>query len=227
MQGARFAAFALPVLALAGRADAQHAETVLFGEPNAAGLALPAERTAVHPLTAPYYNEDAFVTSDLRFWYVNHQFPGNSILDGGDATVYALQIRAALTESVQFVAYKDGFVDFNTTPIEESGMNDLAAGIKWAFLQDWETDMHAAVGVGYELGIGDEDVLQDDDEVRVWASYNNGMDRWHFGANANLTFPVGSEDALGDSERLSWHLHGDYYLNERSARSSRSTATTP
>ena len=130
MQGARFAAFALPVLALAGRADAQHAETVLFGEPNAAGLALPAERTAVHPLTAPYYNEDAFVTSDLRFWYVNHQFPGNSILDGGDATVYALQIRAALTESVQFVAYKDGFVDFNTTPIEESGMNDLAAGIK-------------------------------------------------------------------------------------------------
>lgn len=45
----------------------QHAETVLFGEPSEAGLALPAERTAVHPISAPYYNEDAFVTTDLRF----------------------------------------------------------------------------------------------------------------------------------------------------------------
>ena len=26
--------------------------------------------------------------------------------------------------------------------------------------------------------------------------------------------PVGSEDALGDSERLSWHLHADYHVNE-------------
>ena len=196
---------------LAPTAAAQHAETVLFGEPNAAGLALPKERIAVHPLTAPYYNEDAFVTSDLRFWYVNHQF--GSTLPDGDASVYALQIRAALTESLQLVAYKDGFVDFSG-PIDESGMNDLAAGLKWAFLQDWENDMHAAVGIGYELGIGDEEVLQDDDEVRLWLSYNNGMDRWHFGANVNFTMGVGSEDALGDSDRLSWHLHADYYLNE-------------
>lgn len=72
---APFAAAVALTGALAGAAQAQHAETVLFGEPNAAGLALPAERVAVHPLTAPYYNEDAFVTSDLRFWYVNHQFP--------------------------------------------------------------------------------------------------------------------------------------------------------
>jgi len=216
-QTLRGATSALPVsllaaLMTASSVRAQHAETVLFGEPNAAGLALPAERTAVHPISAPYYNEDAFVTSDLRLWYVNHQFPGNSLLAGADASVYALQIRAALTESLQLVAYKDGYVDISD-PVDESGMNDLAAGLKWAFLQDWERDMHAAVGIGYELATGDEEVLQDDEEVRAWVSYNNGLDRWHFGANVNFTWAVGDEDALGDSDRLSWHLHADYFVN--------------
>ncbi len=194
-------------------AYAQAAETVLFGDQDAAGLALPDERKAVHPVTSPYYNEDSFVTTDVRAWYVNHQFPGNSPIDGGDATVYAVQIRAALTESLQLVAYKDGFVDLDSGLLDDTGMNDLAAGLKWAFLQNWETDTHAAVGVGYELGIGDEEVLQDDDEVRVWGSFNKGFDRWHLGANVNYTTPVGSEDALGDSDRLSWHLHADYYVN--------------
>ncbi len=144
---------------------------------------------------------------------MNHQFPGNSPIDGGDATVYAVQIRAALTESLQLVAYNDGFVDLDSGLLDDTGMNDLAAGLKWSFLQNWETDTHAAVGVGYELGIGDEEVLQDDDEVRVWGSFNKGFDRWHLGANVNYTTPVGSEDALGDSDRLSWHLHADYYVN--------------
>jgi len=210
----RWAAASLAAAVLTGSAAAQHAETVLFGEPDLAGLELPNERRAVHPVTAPYYNEDAFITTDLRFWYVNHQFPGNSVIGGGDAQVYAVQIRAALTDSVQFVAYKDGYVDFDSGAVEDTGMNDLAAGIKWAFLQDWETDTHAAVGVGYELGIGDKEVLQDDEEFRFWASYNQGYDRWHLGANVNLTFPTGSEDALGDSDRLSWHLHADYRYSE-------------
>ncbi len=198
--------------AIAPLGVAQHTETVFFGEPNAAGLDLPAERQAVHPVTAPYFHEDSFVTTDLRAWYVRHNFPGN--LNGGHATVLAVQARAALTESIQLVAYKDGFVDFSDGLVNDDGMNDLAAGIKWAFLQDWETDTHAAVGAGYELGIGDEEVLQDDDEVRIWGSFNKGFDRLHVGATLNFFMPVGSEDAFGDSDRLSWHLHADYYVNE-------------
>jgi hypothetical protein len=214
----RDVALVLPVsfmvtLLTTGSVQAQHAQTVLMGDPNEAGLALPAERTAVHPISAPYYNEDAFVTTDLRFWYVNHQFPGNSLLAGADASVYALQIRAALTESLQLVAYKDGYVDISD-PVDESGMNDLAAGLKWAFLQNWERDMHAALGAGYEFATGDEEVLQDDEEARLWASFNKGFNRWHFGANANFTWAVGDEDVLGDSDRLSWHLHADYFLTQ-------------
>lgn len=199
---------------LLSSAYSQAAETVLFGEQDREGLALPVERQAVHPITSPYYNEDSFVTTDVRAWYVRHSFPNNSPIAGGSASVYAVQVRAALTESIQLVAYKDGYVNFNSGLIDDNGMNDLAAGIKWAFLQDWETDTHAAVGVGYELGIGDKEVLQEDDEVRIWGSFNKGFERLHLGANVNFTTPVGSEDALGDSDRLSWHLHADYHVNE-------------
>lgn len=44
------------VLTTAATASAQHTNAVLFGEGDAAGLALSAERRAVHPLTAPHYN---------------------------------------------------------------------------------------------------------------------------------------------------------------------------
>jgi len=201
-------------IATAATASAQHTSSVLFGEGAAAGLSLPAERRAVHPITAPYYNEDAFITTDLRAWFVNHQFPGNSPIGGGDADVYALQIRAALTERLQFVAYKDGYVDFDSGAVEDTGWNDVAAGLKWAFLQNWESDLHAAVGVGFEFGVGDEEVLQSDEEVRVWASVNKGFGRFHVGANVNALMAAGSEDALGDSDRLTWHLHADWFATE-------------
>jgi hypothetical protein len=202
---------------LTATASAQHGQTVLFGDPNPDGLAIPAERRFVAPLTSPFYHEDSFIVSDVRAWYLNHSFgtiaPG--VPGGGSVSGYAVQFRVALTESLQFVAYKDGFLDFSDNFDNESGLVDLAAGIKWAFLQDFEKDMHAAVGVGYELGIGDEEVLQDDDEVRLWASFNKGIDRMHFGATANYTAGVGSEDPLGDSDRLFLHGHFDYYVNEQ------------
>lgn len=213
LRSGRRAATFLAAFAAAGAsfASAQHANTVLFGEANPDGLALPAERQAVHPISAPYFHEDSFVTTDLRAWYVRHEF-GSTL--GGRATVAALQVRAALTESIQFVAYKDGLVDFDVPGLDESGLNDLAAGIKWAFLQDWENDTHAAVGIGYELGIGDEDVLQDDDELRLWASFNQGYDRLHLGATANFYTTLGGEANAKDVDRMSFHLHADYHVNE-------------
>lgn len=150
----------------------------------------------------------------MRAWWVRHEFP-DDLVGGGYASALAVQLRLALTESLQFVAYKDGFIDFNA-PLTggADGMIDIGAGIKWAFLQNWETDTHAAVGVGYEFGAGDEDVLQGDDEFRLWASFNKGFDRLHLGATANYTTGVGSEDVLGDSDRLFLHFHSDYYVNE-------------
>ncbi|MBB6428216.1 hypothetical protein [Algisphaera agarilytica] len=204
----------LCVAALTPAAVSQHAGLVLFGDPNPAAAEVEPMRKAVHPVTSPYYHEDSFVTTDVRAWFLYHDFPKSSAIGGGNAKVYALQIRAALTESLQFVAYKDGYTDFDSGLVKDDGWNDLAAGVKWAFLQDFETDMHAAVGLGYQLGIGDDDVLQGDDELRLWASFNKGFEALHLGGTINLLLPTDNEEALGDSDRLTWHLHADYWLCE-------------
>lgn len=211
--------FVRPLLILAATtlampAAAQHAKFVLSGEPNQAGLDLPAERRAVHPITSPYFNEDSFVTSDIRAWFLYHDFADNSALAGGSAKVYAVQVRVALTDQLQFVAYKDGYTALDSGLLDDDGWNDIAAGIKWNFLQDWEKDLHAAVGLGYQIGVGDDEVLQGDQELRLWTSVNKGFAPWHLGATVNLLIPTDGEEALGDSTRLFWHAHADYFVNK-------------
>ena len=205
--GSAIAAFAAP-------AFGQHAGFVLFGDPNPAAAAVTPNRKAVHPITSPYFHEDSFVTTDLRAWFAYHTFPNSIALAGGHAKVYALQVRVALTDQLQLVAYKDGYVDFNTGLIQDDGWNDLAAGLKWNFYQDFENDLHAAAGVGYQFAVGDPSVLQNDQELRLWASVNKGFDNLHLGATVNYLVHTGHEDALGSSDRLFWHLHADYHINE-------------
>jgi hypothetical protein len=206
---------ALGLLALGFSLNAQGG-FVLFGE---SGAELAPEQKAVRPITAPYFHEDAFVTTDLRAWYLSHDFDSDTaaVLGNGSVEVMALQVRVALTKSLQFVAYKEGYTRFDDALAlnNNSGWNDIGAGIKWAFLQDWENQFHMAAGVGYEFGFGDEEVLQDTNELRLWLSANKGFDKLHFGAAVNLIL---SEDdnanAFGNSDMITLHLHADYYLTE-------------
>ena len=195
-------------------ASAQHAGWVLNGDPVLAGLELPTERKHVHPITSPYTHEDSFVTTDVRAWFLYHDFPQGSAIGGGNAKVYAVQIRAAITDTLQLVAYKDGYLDMNSGAVNDKGWNDVAAGLKWNFLQDWDNDLHASVGLGYEIGIGQDKVLQQDDEVRLWGSVDKGFGKLHVGATANLLLAVDGEDAVGDADRLHWHARADYYACE-------------
>ncbi len=204
----------LSCLMIRASADAQHADYVLFSDPNPRAAQVPDEQKHVHPLTSPYYNEDSFVTTDVRVWFLHHDFPKSSAIGGGTAQVYAAQIRVALTEKLQLVAYKDGYIDWDTAAISDSGYNDIAAGLKWNFIQDWDNQFHAAVGVGYELSTGSSSTLNDDDEWRFWASINKGYDRLHLGANVNHHIADDKSDSkgFGNSDTLDWHLHADYYI---------------
>ncbi|MFN4244220.1 MAG: hypothetical protein ACK4PI_13400 [Tepidisphaerales bacterium] len=201
-------------LALPSAAAAQQGSFVLFGKQSEDMLSLSPERRVVHPVTAPYFHEDSFVTTDVRAWYAYHSFPKSIALNGGDAHVYAAQARLALTDRIQFVAYKDGYVDLDSGLIKESGWNDLAAGLKFALYQDWKNDFHISAGVGYQFAVGDAKVLQNDQEARVWASVNKGFGPLHLGATVNYLKHTGSQGPLGASDRIIWHLHADYYVNK-------------
>ncbi len=193
-------------------AMAQHTNFVLFGQPNAAAHESPAEHRFVHPVTAPFEHEDAFVTTDVRAWYLYHDFPSSGSLAGGSGYGLAAQIRLALTDSIQLVAYKDGYLNLDTGLIDADGLVDVGAGLKWNFYQDWENQLHVSVGAGYEFKLGNGKVLNNDDELRLWVSANKGFDRLHLGLNANVFLADEKTNGLGNSDRFSWHLHADYYL---------------
>lgn len=173
----------------------------------------------VRPLTAPYFHEDSFVTTDVRAWYVNHSFDSDTaaVLNKGSVSIAAVQVRLALAKSIQFVAYKDGYTMFDDAGAldDNEGLNDIGAGIKWAFLQNTESNLHAAVGVGYEAALGKEDVLQNTDEFRIWASVNKGFGKLHVGGTLNYIIAADNSDGLlGNSDIITAHLHLDYYVNK-------------
>jgi len=166
----------------------------------------------VHPISDPYWSEDSFIGTDLRPVFAWHHFPGEP-LGSGYATVFAAQLRIKLTKSLQFVAYKDGYMDIHTKGYKDRGWNDLAAGLKWAFLQNDELKLHAAVGVGYEFASGDDNILQDDDGLRFWASVNKTFGKLHLGVTANYFWATDNgDDWASDSNIFSWHFHADYQV---------------
>jgi hypothetical protein len=170
------------------------------------------EDIVVHPVTSPYFNEDSFITSDIRPIFVYHNLPGN-FLGKGNASVTAVQVRLKLTDSVQFVAYKDGWLDISTPGLGGRGWNDIAAGLKWAFYRNEAAQFQSAVGLGYEFASGDRSVLQRDDELRAWFSVNKGFGKFHTGATVNYSWSMGNGGSLlGNSDWLSWHFHTDYQV---------------
>lgn len=212
---ARMIAIAVILTALfTSMAYGQHAQFVLLGDPNPEAADVPVHQKAVHPITAPFFHEDSFVTSDVRVWYLYHDFDSNNVLGNGHANAVAAQLRLALTDQLQFVAYKDGWININTPVVDEDGFFDLAAGLKWNFYQNWKQQLHAAVGAGYEFRTGEGEVLQNDSEARFWASVNKGFDRLHLGAMLNGFVGVNGNDGLGNSDRISWHLHADYAVTD-------------
>lgn len=196
----------------AGTASAQQGGFTLFG-PSAP--AIKGDNAFVHPVTSPYWHEDSFITSDVRAWYISHRFNDEvAPLRNGQVTGMAVQVRLALTDSLQFVAYKDGYLDFGA-PFSQTGWNDVAAGLKWQWLKLDNEAMYSAIGAGYELPIGDPGVLQNDSEVRLWASFNKGFGKLHLGATANYRISLTDENKdAGNSDVFSWHLHADYRATE-------------
>ncbi|MDP1663140.1 MAG: hypothetical protein Q8L55_14580 [Phycisphaerales bacterium] len=177
--------------------------------------ALEGNHQVVAPVTSPYYHENSMVTTDVRVWYVYHKFNSDAIGPASStASVYAAQVRVALTESLQLVAYKDGYLDMNGA-VETDGWNDVAAGIKWQFLRDEANQLYAAAGVGYEFRFGESSALQNDSEVRLWASIDKGFDRLHTGATLNYRISTsGANDDNGNCDVLSWHLRADYRVSD-------------
>jgi hypothetical protein len=166
-------------------------------------------RDKPRPVGSPLYFEDPFINTDVRFVFLWNEFPEQSQLRGGQLTVYALPIRIAITDRLQFLAYKDGYSHLESPILDDdSGWNDLGVGLKYALLVDHENDFLLSSGLKWNLSNGHAKTLQGNvEELSPFVSAYKGWDKWNFLANVAGRIPM---DEHQGNCILSWDGHVDY-----------------
>lgn len=161
------------------------------------------------PVGMPLYFESPFNTTQLRLLYLWHKFPKGSQIGGGDLSVFAAQIRLALTERLSLIATKDGYSVLNAGILpHDDGWNDFAIGTKYVLIADTENDFVLTPGIRWEWTNGDRGVLQGGDhELSPFVSFAKGFDRFHILGNVTGRLPMDHNDG---NYILSWNLHFDY-----------------
>ncbi|TAL05031.1 MAG: hypothetical protein EPO07_04250 [Verrucomicrobia bacterium] len=174
---------------------------------------------AISPVGNPIYFEDPRITSEVRPIFMQHYLPdtfkfdGGSAPLGGDVRVYAIQLRYALTEKLGLIATKDGYIDFNpaNTLTPQTGFANLAAGLKYALVDDAARQLIVTPGVTIEIPTGNQDVLQGrgKGEWNVFVSAAKGWDNFHLTGNVGFRIP---NDWSQQTVQAHYSLQLDYYV---------------
>jgi len=166
------------------------------------------------PVTNLNFNHP-FIWNEFRPVFVHQEFPGNSALAGGDVQVYGAQIWLKLTDRLQLIADKDGYIDFNPGGLpDQTGWADLATGLKYNLVTDPANRFVLSVGGIYEWTQGSSDVFQGQGDG-IWdlfLSAAKGCGRTHFIGTAGFEVP---QDGSEDSTAFHYHAHIDYDLCPR------------
>jgi len=173
---------------------------------------VPANEQFVQPISDPYLNFNSFIFTDLRMEYAYEEFAPHGALGGGQAQVIAPQLNVAITPQLQLMAYKDGYSIIRSGALKGDGWNDIGAGIKWNFFQDYRDQLFAAAGFGYEFPTGESKVLGNKENFQVWTSVDKGFGSLHVGGSANYLQGDGEQGLFGTSEDLGVHVHADYFI---------------
>ena len=126
----------------------------------------------ISPMTNPVFFEDPRNNSELRFLFISHDLPGS--LGGNSVQVYAMQIRARLSDRWSLIATKDGFVA-SQSPLVENGFADLSAGLKYNIYRNPKSGCLLSLGTTYEIPLGSNKSLQ-----------GNGNGEWNFFATGGI-----------------------------------------
>jgi len=173
----------------------------------------------ISPVANPIYFEDPRITSELRPIFIQHWLPdtfdfaGGSVPLGGEVRVYALQIRYALTERLGLIATKDGYIEFKPggalTANHGYGFADLAAGLKYALVDDAEKQLLITPGFTITLPTGDDEVFQGDGdgEWNLFVSAAKGFDNFHVMGNVGFRIPNNFDDQTAQAH---YSLQLDY-----------------
>jgi hypothetical protein len=163
----------------------------------------------ISPMSNPVYFEDPRTLTEARFIFLNHKVPNAA--GGGDVQLYALQIRAALTDRLSLIATKDGYV-VSSNPLIDDGWADVAAGLKYNLYSDPCTQQLLSAGLVYEAPAGTHDTLQGNGDGAFDFFLTGGAQicpNGHWLGAAGLVQPV------NDGDESTWSYfsnHFDYYV---------------
>lgn len=166
----------------------------------------------ISPVANPIFFEDAAIRSEIRPIFAYHRIDPGFITGDGDAKVYALQLRYAITDRLAFIATKDGFMDINADNLSGDGWNDISAGFKYAVIDDEASQFILTPGFTFEIPLGDEEVFQGrgDGSWDLFVSAQKGFDDLHIQGNVGLRLPMDQDE---QSTILHYSLMVDYFVH--------------
>ena len=169
--------------------------------------------TAIAPVANPIYFESALVQSEVRPLFAYHRLDAGLLGVGANAQVYAVQLRYAINDRLAFIATRDGYTRIhldNGTTLD--GWNDLAAGLKYAVIQDAANQFALTPGFTVTVPTGNSEVFQGEGKGRadVFVSAIKGWHQFHLNGNIGGTVPF---DADANTSNLRFNVMADYALH--------------
>jgi hypothetical protein len=161
----------------------------------------------ISPMTNPIFFEDPRALTEARPIFVHHKVP--LAAGSGSVNLYAVQLRARLSENVSLIATKDGYFT-STNPIVDDGWADLAAGLKFNLVRNVEKQRLLSAGFTFEMPTGEASALQNngDGELNLFTSWGMQLGcRAHWISATGLRQPMNTTD---ESTSMYWSNHFDY-----------------
>jgi hypothetical protein len=114
------------------------------------------------PLSNPVQFKDPRSLTEARLLFMqNWTRRGTPVIGQSSMQVYALQLRLALSERLQLFADKDGIVRLSPNgTTSTTGLANIAAGAKYVFLRNVETQTLGSLAVQYEAPTGYANIFQ-------------------------------------------------------------------
>ena len=163
----------------------------------------------ISPMTNPTYFEDPRALTEARAIYLHHVVPGAA--GGGEIDLFALQLRARITDRLSIIATKDGYAT-SSNPLIRDGWADVAAGLKYTLYRDVQAQRLLSAGLTYEMPVGSPRTLQGNGDGDFHLFLTGGMqllDYGHWISGGGLRLPA---DSNTGSQMSYWSNHFDYQV---------------
>lgn len=153
----------------------------------------------ISPISNPVNFEDPRSHTEIRPIFLHHELGEDFVTQGGDVQIYALQFRFAVNENLSIIATKDGLIDFNPEALEdETGIADLAGGIKYVFDKDEEAGSIFSGAFRVQAPIGDDEVFQGEGNGTIQISFSGAEalnDKFNLTYGSGIRIPFESDDS--------------------------------